>query len=97
VNVPSHDWWLYQVVSACGGEVHYDAYPSVRYRQHTGNVIGSNMGWTARMRRLQMLQKGRFRYWMDLNETALTRIRSSMSAQNQRILDLFCKRATGRY
>jgi glycosyltransferase involved in cell wall biosynthesis len=95
VNVPSHDWWLYQVVSACGGEVHYDAYSSVRYRQHTGNVIGSNMGWTARMRRLQMLQKGRFRYWMDLNETALTRIRPCMSAQNQRIFDLFCKARHG--
>jgi glycosyltransferase involved in cell wall biosynthesis len=32
INVPSHDWWLYQVTSACGGCVHYDAYPSVRYR-----------------------------------------------------------------
>ena len=23
VTVPSHDWWLYQVTSACGGMVHY--------------------------------------------------------------------------
>jgi hypothetical protein len=58
VDVPSHDWWLYQVTAACGGQVHYDAYPSVRYRQHAHNVIGSNMGWTASMHRIHMLQKG---------------------------------------
>jgi glycosyltransferase involved in cell wall biosynthesis len=91
LDVPSHDWWLYQVTSACGGEVHYDAYPSVRYRQHAHNVIGSNMGWAARMRRIQMLQKGRFRYWTDLNVVALARLRSRMTAENQQIFDLFCE------
>jgi glycosyltransferase involved in cell wall biosynthesis len=91
MDVPSHDWWLYQVTSACGGEVHYDAYPSARYRQHAQNVIGSNMGWTARMRRLHMLQQGRFRRWGDLNVAALTRLRPRMTAENQRILGLFCK------
>jgi glycosyltransferase involved in cell wall biosynthesis len=91
VNVPSHDWWLYQVISACGGEVHYDAYPSVRYRQHVGNVIGSNMGWTARMRRLRMLQQGRFRHWEDLNVAALTRLRPRVCEGNRQIFDLFCK------
>ena len=63
LNVPSHDWWLYQVTSACGGEVHYDPYPSVHYRQHAANVTGSNMGWTARARRLWMLGQGRLRRW----------------------------------
>jgi glycosyltransferase involved in cell wall biosynthesis len=91
MDVPSHDWWLYQVTSACGGEVHHDAYPSVRYRQHAQNVIGSNMGWTARMRRLHMLQQGRFRHWEDLNVAALTRLRPRMTAENQRIFGLFCK------
>jgi hypothetical protein len=91
VDVPSHDWWLYQVTSACGGKVHYDVYPSVRYRQHEQNVIGSNMGWTARIRRLRMLQSGRFRRWADLNETALTRVRPRMTAENRRIFGLFCQ------
>jgi glycosyltransferase involved in cell wall biosynthesis len=91
VDVPSHDWWLYQVTSACGGQVRYDAYPSVRYRQHAHNVIGSNMGWTARIHRLQMLRQGRFRYWEDLNVAALTRLRPRMSAENRRIFDLFRK------
>src|SRR5215470_12492060 len=69
VTIPSHDWWLYQVTSACGGRVHYDGYPSVRYRQHSQNVIGSNMGLAARMHRLQMLRQ-RFRYWSELNVAA---------------------------
>jgi glycosyltransferase involved in cell wall biosynthesis len=89
VDVPSHDWWLYQVISACGGRVHYDAHPSVRYRQHAHNVIGANAGWTARMHRLQLLRQGRFRHWEDLNVAALTRLGPRMSAENQRIFDLF--------
>jgi glycosyltransferase involved in cell wall biosynthesis len=89
VDVPSHDWWLYQATSACGGRVHYDTHPSVRYRQHAHNVIGANTGWTARMHRLQMLRQGRFRHWEDLNVAALTRLRPRMSAENQRIFDLF--------
>jgi len=91
VDVPSHDWWLYQVTAACGGYVHYDAYPSVRYRQHAHNVIGANMSWTARMHRLYLLQKGRFRHWEDLIVAALTRLRPRMSAENRRIFDLFRK------
>ncbi len=71
--------------------MHYDAYPSVRYRQHTQNVIGSNIGFAAGMRRLRMLQQGRFRHWADLNVVALTRLRPRMSAENQETFDLFCK------
>jgi glycosyltransferase involved in cell wall biosynthesis len=89
VTVPSHDWWLYQVTSACDGMVHYDAWPSVRYRQHNQNVIGSNMGFAARLRRLRMLGQGRFRQWSDLNVVALTRLRPRMSAENRQIFDLF--------
>ncbi len=90
VTVPSHDWWLYQLASACGGIVHYDPYPSVRYRQHGQNVIGSNMGLAARLRRLRMLGQGRFRQWSDLNVAALARVRPSMTAENRKIFDLFC-------
>jgi glycosyltransferase involved in cell wall biosynthesis len=89
VTVPSHDWWLYQVTSACDGIVHYDAWPSVRYRQHNHNVIGSNTGFAARLRRLQMLGQGRFRHWSDLNVVALRRLHPRMSAENRQVFDLF--------
>jgi glycosyltransferase involved in cell wall biosynthesis len=91
VIVPSHDWWLFQVISACGGQVHYDAVPSVRYRQHGQNVIGANTGFAARMRRIRMLGQGRFRHWSDLNVAALARLRRRMTTENRQIFDLFCK------
>jgi glycosyltransferase involved in cell wall biosynthesis len=95
VVVPSHDWWLYQIISACGGVVHYDTRPSVRYRQHTQNVIGSNTGFAAGLRRLRMLGQGRFRHWADLNVAALSRLRPRMSPENRQIFDLFCKARQG--
>ena len=39
----NHDWWSYLVVSACGGKVVYDAVPSMLYRQHAGNMVGSQI------------------------------------------------------
>jgi glycosyltransferase involved in cell wall biosynthesis len=89
VVVPAHDWWLYQAVSACGGDVFYDACPSVRYRQHAQNVIGANTGVAARLRRLWMLAQGRFRHWSDLNVAALTRLEPRMTAENRHIFELF--------
>jgi glycosyltransferase involved in cell wall biosynthesis len=91
LDIASHDWWLYQATSACGGIVHYDSRPSVRYRQHRDNCIGANTGFAARLRRLRMLAQGRFRHWAELNVTALSRLRPRMSAENQHIFDLFCK------
>jgi glycosyltransferase involved in cell wall biosynthesis len=90
VVVPSHDWWLYQVASACGGHVYYDAYPSVRYRQHGQNVIGANAGFAACIHRVRLLGEGRFRHWSDLNIRALARLRPQMTAENRQIFDLFC-------
>jgi len=36
-----HDWWSYIVVSACGGQIIFDARPGVLYRLHKNNLIGS--------------------------------------------------------
>ncbi len=36
-----HDWWAYLVVSAAGGAVLVDRVPTVLYRQHDRNAIGS--------------------------------------------------------
>ena len=52
-NVVLHDWWIYQVVSAAGGMVHYDRRPMLKYRQHPDNLIGSNLGWHNRLVRFE--------------------------------------------
>lgn len=88
--VVSHDWWAYLIISGAGGTVFYDPYPTVRYRQHDNNLMGSNSGWYARLRRIQLLFKGRFRNWNNINTGALQQIRNLLTPENQRILDEFC-------
>jgi glycosyltransferase involved in cell wall biosynthesis len=51
--VRMHDWWIYQIVSVIGTVV-YDDEPSLSYRQHGNNVVGSSSGpqkWMKRIRR----------------------------------------------
>ena len=89
VQIISHDCWAYMVASGCGGKVFYDACPSLRYRQHETNLVGTNRNWQARYSRLQRLCNGWFRSWNDLNIASLERIRDSLTPENRRILDDF--------
>jgi glycosyltransferase involved in cell wall biosynthesis len=89
VHVPSHDWWTYLLTTAAGGEAYYDPVPQVKYRVHPENVVGSNVGWLNRVRRLQMLARGRFEHWTDLNIAALEPFRPQMTPENRALFDLF--------
>ena len=89
VDVVSHDWWLYMVVTGCGGEVYYDPYPSLRYRQHPHNAIGVNSSWLARWRRGAMMFKGRFQTWSDLHIAAIQRIHDKLTPSSQEALSNF--------
>ena len=90
VGVPLHDWWTYLVITAAGGEVHYDPRPSIQHRDHSQNVVGSNIGWRNRVRRLQMLAAGDFERLTDLNVGALAPFRPRMTPENRALFDLFC-------
>lgn len=35
-----HDWWFYLVIVSLGSVV-YDDFPAIKYRQHSGNVVGA--------------------------------------------------------
>ncbi|MCL2296794.1 MAG: glycosyltransferase family 2 protein [Proteobacteria bacterium] len=89
VDVTAHDWWTYLVVSGCGGAVFYDPNPSMQYRQHAKNQMGTNRGLTARLTRIRMLLDGQFRTWNTRNLTALHALRSQLTPENQKILDTF--------
>jgi glycosyltransferase involved in cell wall biosynthesis len=91
VQVASHDWWTYLVVSGCGGQVFYDPQPTVRYRQHGGNLIGTNNSWADRVARLGMTIKGRFSDWTDMNTQALIRLQDHLSPDSARQLSEFSK------
>lgn len=89
IDVVTHDWWAYLVVTGCGGRVYYDAYPSLRYRQHNGNAVGQSTNWRARLSRIRLLAQGRFKGWNDRNVAALERISDKLAPENQSIFQHF--------
>lgn len=89
MRVTSHDWWAYLLVTACGGRVHYDAYPTIGYRQHGANLIGSNAGLWARLGRLKYMLEGNYREWNDINLAGLREFEALMTQENLRLTVLF--------
>ncbi len=90
LNIPSHDWWAYCVVTAVGGEVIYDREPKILYRQHPGALIGGeNKTLPARIERVIALLFGRFQKWNALNIAALEKIEPLMTSDNKKTFHLF--------
>lgn len=87
--VITHDWWAYMVVTGCGGRVFYDSKPTLRYRQHGGNLVGTNSNWAARFKRIRMLFQGRFKHWNDCNISALLTLEHRLTPENREILQRF--------
>lgn len=96
VDVVSHDWWTYILVTGAGGEVIYDAEPSLSYRQHPKNLIGSNMSWRDRFQRFSLALQGRNRAWNTRNTQALQQARSWLTPENRKVLDEFCRARNAR-
>jgi glycosyltransferase involved in cell wall biosynthesis len=88
-GAPAHDWWIYLAVTAVGGRMLYDQMPTVSYRVHGGNVIGSNSSAAAQIRRAAMLWQGRYKGWAESNVAALERIENEMTAENRKTFDLY--------
>lgn len=84
-----HDWMLYQVVTACGGQVFYLQEPSVLYRQHAANTLGARWHWSGRWHRIMLLLQGKLKEWAAVNSMALGLVREQMTSENQVILDQF--------
>jgi glycosyltransferase involved in cell wall biosynthesis len=95
-EIVTHDWWTYLVVAGCGGKVYYDARPTVRYRQHSANIIGMNSNLAARLLRLRMTIRGRFKDWSDLHINALKQVSHRLTPENSELLALFTMARGGR-
>jgi glycosyltransferase involved in cell wall biosynthesis len=89
VDVVTHDWWVYLVVTGCGGKVYYDPRPSLRYRQHDNNQIGIENDWRARINRIKLLWQGRFKSLNEQHIQALERLRPCLTDANKYTLDTF--------
>ena len=95
LKIISHDWWIYMLVSGCGGRVFYDSFPGVCYRQHAHNLAGQNKTLIARLQRLGKLLAGRFKNWNDINLNALNEMSAFLTDENRDVLSLFCKARHG--
>ena len=89
VDVQTHDWWTYIVVTGCGGQVFYDSRPTVGYRQHGTNLVGSNASVPGRIRRAARMLAGRFRGMNDRNLAALQRIRHRLTPDSEKVVEEF--------
>lgn len=83
MDVVSHDWWLYMLCTGSGRRVFYDQRPMLSYRQHGGNIIGTNTGWKARINRIFRLFRGDFAIWNATNVNALKAHLFMLTAQSQ--------------
>jgi glycosyltransferase involved in cell wall biosynthesis len=91
VNVITHDWWTYLVVTASGGRVFFDAEPTVSYRQHDANKIGAGISWSFLEARFYGFFAGRLRAWINCNIVALERLRTQFSPESERIFARFVR------
>ena len=87
LDVPFHDWWLYILVTGCGGHVYYDPVPSIMYRQHSSNIVGSNSTFTARLNRFTRLLRGQLANWNSLHITSLNKINLLMTADSRNVIE----------
>ena len=95
-HVISHDWLLYILVTASDGNFYYDIEPSVRYRQHDNNLIGSNLGLVNSFKRVILMFKGQFRLYNLHNIEHLDNFKH-ISNKNIKVLSnykksVFCKK-----
>jgi glycosyltransferase involved in cell wall biosynthesis len=89
LDVVAHDWWTYVAISAAGGRIVYDPEPSLMYRQHGGNLIGSNQGLSARLVRIRLLMQGQLQQWIDANVVGIKRIAVQLPSAQRRIFQEF--------
>ncbi len=68
--VDFHDSLVYAIARSKGWRWHIDGEPSVDYRQHGGNVLGSNSGGRAAMTRLALIRS----HWHRHHATKLTTV-----------------------
>lgn len=96
-DVPSHDWWCYQLVTGSGGHFIYDERPGLRYRQHVGNLQGTNRGVKAVFSRMIGLFDGHFQRWNRRNVAALVLRRDALTAEHREQLDQYLLAGTARW
>lgn len=74
-NPASHDWYLYQFCTYFEYKFLFIYKPTLLYRQHENNVVGSNVGFKNTLKRIYMGFKGQYKKWHDMNYSHLASFR----------------------
>ena len=88
-KVPSHDWTIYQLTAAHDLNIIYDKSPSLKYRLHDKNTIGTSFSLFAKLKRIKLLFSNVYKNWNNQNIRILLLYKSSMSKTNQNLLKIF--------
>lgn len=89
-SVFAHDWWLYLLITATGGHVHFDNGPSsILYRQHGANVIGAGRGLMPQVQRKIGVLRGLFSHRVEANLAALQSVEDLLTPQARYICQSF--------
>jgi len=88
-EVVIHDWWVYLAIAACGGIIHFDPKPGLRYRQHDGNLIGMRANGPTLASRVAKLFGPTLRHNNDIHLHALQVLISKMPPENRWVLEQF--------
>lgn len=89
VDVQSHDWWIYQLITGVDGKVFYDRVPYLLYRQHEFAMVGGNNSFFAKLKRIWLLLQGRYKKWNTQNIKALKQANHLLVKKHQEILKMF--------
>jgi len=87
-----HDSWAYLVVSAFG-KVVCDPEPSMDYRQHSDNVVGSSTGYSLWVKRLSRFRRRSRTQLVDRAKELIRVYGSDLPADNKRVCQEFIERA----
>lgn len=82
-----HDWWAYQIVAGAGGRIVHDPAPSLLYRQHRQNLLGSALAARGKLRRLRAILSGEHRRWTATQIAALRASRHRLLPEHRQMLD----------
>lgn len=86
-NISSHDWLIYQIATGAGIRIIFDDEPTVIYRQHAANQVGSISGVSRTLNRIRAFSFRRYRTLLDRSWDNLLRNRHLLHDENRRLLD----------
>tara|TARA_B100001093_G_C26810647_1_gene1007442 strand:+ start:104 stop:1006 length:903 start_codon:yes stop_codon:yes gene_type:complete len=84
IEIISHDWYMYQILSGCGFKIYYDSKPTIDYRIHKSNLVGREKTFWQNFVKLIAAFKGKLKYYNDCNIKALSYYEPYFTSQNKK-------------